>query len=536
MVVMSSYLWTMLRGDPWVFMACIAFLMGIVSCASPQPITGGTKDESPPSIIEEASTPNKQTNFKSKEIVLLFDEWVTLNDIYNQMVISPLMPDDPEITQKGKAIVIALPDSLRENTTYTMNFGNAITDLNEGNILENYVFVFSTGPELDSLSLNGIVTDAITLKPMEDVWVMLYPTGIDSAVYKRKPEYLGKTDITGKWSISYLRPDSFNVVALKDENVNFLYDQENEYFGWLDTPIHTAEVAGSLLEIRVFPREKRIGAQEVINFVPGWIKIIADLPFPKPAPQLLPPIDSTIYFWDTDTLHVWFHPSRNYSGNVIFEKDTTQVRVTSEKSLIDLPAPIKQVSGRISPGGVAIFASQVPLVQLDSTQIVLMLDSLERIPVSIYIDETDPRQFRIKALWTEEHRYELIFLPDAIKDYWGRTNDTTQHSTVVSGSDQYGELTVSIDSLDAAKQYVVFLKEGQQIVDTFVVANTASNKRVIRNLLPAAYTIEIIEDLNMNGAWDTGSYQDRRQPERKLIFIPEKLRAGWEQEVKVIWK
>ncbi|MEO6130776.1 MAG: Ig-like domain-containing protein, partial [Saprospiraceae bacterium] len=154
-----------------------------MACASPKAPTGGERDTKPPAIIESASTPNKQTNFQEKEITITFDEWTTLKDIYTQLVISPLMPHAPEIKQKGKGIVIKLPDSLRANTTYTINFGNAIADLNEGNILENYAFIFSTGNVLDSIRLSGNVTYAFTLKPADGAWVMLYPVNEDSAVY-----------------------------------------------------------------------------------------------------------------------------------------------------------------------------------------------------------------------------------------------------------------------------------------------------------------------------------------------------------------
>src|SRR5688572_11669522 len=105
------------------FLAFIATVLIISSCASPKPLSGGESDTAPPVIIEEESTPNQQTNFKENQVVLTFDEWVALKDVYSQLVISPPMPDEPEIKQKGKSIIIDLPDSLREETTYTINFG-----------------------------------------------------------------------------------------------------------------------------------------------------------------------------------------------------------------------------------------------------------------------------------------------------------------------------------------------------------------------------------------------------------------------------
>ncbi len=465
----------------------------------------------------------------------MFDEWVTLKDVYNQLVISPPMPDEPEIKQKGKAIIIQLPDSLREETTYTINFGNAITDLNEGNILDNYVFVFSTGSILDSLKLTGSVVDAITLKPVDDVWVMLYNVGEDSAVYKRKPDYIAKSNATGNWTMSFLPADSFAVVALKDENVNFLYDQEAEYFGWLDDPVYTVDQF-ELPPIYIFPRDKRTVVKEVIHVAPGWMKIIIDAPPPKPMPSLLPVIENPISMWQGDTLHIWYDPLNNYSGYVLLEDDSTQVRTSSQPSLLKQPLVIKPVSGRLRPGGMAVLTINVPVAIIDTTRILLQHDSLGVIPFQIKTVINDIRQITISAPWISETRYQLTFLPGAITDFWGRMNDTIRHSIVVSGPDQFGDLIMTLDGLDSTKQYIILLKEGEQIIDTFVVQESKDAQIIKRGLSPAKYVIEVIEDINRNEAWDTGSYEKRKQPERKMIFTPENLRAGWEQEIKMSWK
>jgi len=110
----------------WDYTLPLMLLLTLGGCASPKAPTGGPNDESPPVVVEDASTPNFQTNFKPDEITITFDEWFTLKDVAAQVVISPLMPEDPEIKQKGKSIIIVVPDSLREETTYTINFGSSI--------------------------------------------------------------------------------------------------------------------------------------------------------------------------------------------------------------------------------------------------------------------------------------------------------------------------------------------------------------------------------------------------------------------------
>jgi len=510
-------------------------LIWLFACASPKAPTGGSKDETPPAVIEEASTPNKQTNFHEKEIIITFDEWVTVKEIYSQLVVSPLMPDNPDIKQKGKAIIIKLPDNLREETTYTINFGNAIADLSESNVLENYAFVFSTGDVLDSFKLSGNVTNALTLKPADDVWVMLYPVGEDSAVYKRKPEYLAKTNKEGKWSMSNIRVDSFQVIALRDENLNFLYDQEGEFLGWLNEIIYTSQPVLELPDIWIFPREKRNVIKEVIHFAPGWLKVIVDSPYPKPVPDFLPSIDSASMIWDGDTLHVWYTPGKNYTGFAVLEDDSTQIRISQAPSRFKQPAGIKITSGRLHPAASATFISAVPVLTFDTTRVILQHDSLGMIPFNVEKDVRDSRRFAISALWQGQTRYNLTLLPGAIIDFWGRANDTIRQSIVVSGADQYGDLTMTIDGLDSSRQYILIIKEGEQIRDTFVLQHQNGGQVTKKGLLPGKYTIEMIEDLNQNGTWDTGNYEFRRQPERKMIFMPENLRAGWELEIKVTW-
>ena len=503
-------------------------------CASPQPLTGGAKDETPPKIIEAESTPNKQTSFKQKEITITFDEWIQLKDVDAQLVISPLMPAKPEIKQKGKSIIITLPDSLRENTTYSLNFGSAIQDLNENNKLENYSFVFSTGTFLDSITLSGKVMDAVSLKPAPDVWVMLYPTGDDSLVYKQKPEYLAKTGKEGQWSISNIREDSFLVVALKDENLNFIYDQETELFGWLDTIVKTT-VSKTLPDIVVSPREKKSVLQDVRHVAPGYLKVIIPGPTPKPVPTFEPSFQNAITEWELDTLHLWYDPATNYAGRVILGTDTTRIRASDGESLNSSRLIITGASGRLHPAEEAKLKASAPIQVIDTSLIQLNKDTVENIPFSIRMDSVSRRLFWVKANWVPPSRYVMKFMRGAITDIWGRSNDTFNFSFVVNALDQFSNLEMKLSGLDSTQQYIIFLKTGETIQRSFIVTNQSSLIIPTKGLAPGKYTIEMIEDSNKNGLWDTGVFASRRQPERKKIFTPDNFRASWDVEVEMKW-
>ncbi len=152
-----------------------------------------------------------QHAFSQRRIELVFDEWVTLSDVGTQVVVSPTLLKRPEVKLKGKKVVVELPeeDTLRPNTTYTINFGTAVKDLHEGNPAENLRFVFSTGDYLDSLTVNGSVVDAFTGDPVEKVSVMLYENLGDSVPRKERPYYFARTNKTGQFSIQNVRPGRF---------------------------------------------------------------------------------------------------------------------------------------------------------------------------------------------------------------------------------------------------------------------------------------------------------------------------------------
>src|SRR5699024_8030280 len=153
------------------------------SCASIQQPTGGPRDTIPPVIVEELPE-NLSTNFSAEEIEITFDEYVKLENEFSEISISPEMQARPTFKIKKKSLIITLPDSLETNTTYTINFGNALVDFNESNKLRNYYYVFSTGNEIDSLTVSGNVKDAFTLEPKLDATVMLIPIEKDSIFRK----------------------------------------------------------------------------------------------------------------------------------------------------------------------------------------------------------------------------------------------------------------------------------------------------------------------------------------------------------------
>jgi len=222
------------------------------NCAQQGSPSGGPRDEDPP-VVLESDPPNYSTRFRAKKIRVTFDEYVVLENVNQQLVVSPPMEEQPEVKLKKKSIIIEFEEELKPNTTYTFNFGDAIKDLHEGNKLQNFEYVFSTGEVLDSMSVRGTLKYAETLEtPEEPISIMLYTDLRDSVPLLDIPLYLGRSNDSGVFSVNNLRPDRYKIFALKDGNNNFLFDLPTEEIAFLDSSLlvdaaHIRQLLGDTL-------------------------------------------------------------------------------------------------------------------------------------------------------------------------------------------------------------------------------------------------------------------------------------------------
>src|SRR5690606_6246528 len=226
--------------------------LSLTQCANMQKPTGGPKDSIPPVLL--SITPENLTrNFKEKEIVLTFDEFIKTVNPQKEFSISPDTETQPIYKVRKKNFIIQLPDSLEENTTYTINFGKGLVDYNEGNPFINYNYVFATGNDLDSLSISGQVKNGYTkdfdLNKDKEMVALLIPTAKDSIFGKKKASYYTTVDSSGNFSFNNLREDTYRVYALKDVNNDKIFNGNDEWIGFLNNSIHlTSNVSGIKLE------------------------------------------------------------------------------------------------------------------------------------------------------------------------------------------------------------------------------------------------------------------------------------------------
>ncbi|MDY6802041.1 MAG: Ig-like domain-containing protein [Bacteroidota bacterium] len=206
------------------------------SCAKIVAPTGGPKDVEPPKVLS-SNPPNLSTNVEGKKIEITFDEFIQLKELNQKLVVSPPVEEKPEVIVKGKSLVIEFPVELKDSTTYNIYLGDAVQDYNEGNPIENFQYVLSTGDYIDSMTVEGKVLSAFNLLPQEDVLVMLYSDFSDSVPIKNIPEYISKTDKDGFFQMNNIRNDTFKIFALRDANKNYLYDLPNEGIAFADSAV-----------------------------------------------------------------------------------------------------------------------------------------------------------------------------------------------------------------------------------------------------------------------------------------------------------
>jgi hypothetical protein len=226
-----------------MFVAAVLVMLFEHCARIPGSISGGPKDETPPRFVQSAP-PNYSTNFNAKRIEISFDEWLQLKDVNNQFYSSPPMMKTPEILLYGRTVRVTPKEPLLPDITYMFDFGSSITDLNEGNVTTGFLYVFSTGDHIDSLTFTGRVLNAFNLKPggKDDkvtTWVMLYDDLSDSAVYRHTPTYITRADEMGFFTFSHIRPDTFRIFALRDMGGNLIFDNPTERIAFSDTLIVT---------------------------------------------------------------------------------------------------------------------------------------------------------------------------------------------------------------------------------------------------------------------------------------------------------
>lgn len=521
------------------FIYLIAALL-IYGCAQVVPLTGGDKDETPPQEVK--STPaNQSINFSETTITIEFDEFIKLQNLQQQLIVSPVMDEKPEISVKGKKLIIKLKETLTPNTTYSINFGNSIVDITENNPIPNYKYVFSTGTYLDSLSFSGSVVDAFELKTVDKIYVMLYDELEDSVPLLKKPRYIAITDKEGNFSVTNIAKGTYKVFALQDINANYLYDLPNEKIAFIDEPI---KIDSSLTHQHLFLFEEKQDNQ--------FLKKIEHKEFGKVIFYLNQPSQKITISTNRKEKIRWYEEERNPTNDTIIHwlmgvgdfkeveyyisegkkmLDTTTVSFIPSTKFKDTSFVLQtNITTSFDLNKQLFISTPRPISVFNSSTIILLEDS---IPIHVLIEEskTHPRKYELNYKFKEKTNYKMLIPSGVFQDILGLKNDTLRSSFTTKSDVDYGKIILKLTT-NFNTSYVLQLFKSNTL---FKEMYFSGNQTINYDFLQAGdYKFRLIIDENNNKKWDTGDYLKKKQPEEMIHYQkPITIRANWDNEI--IW-
>lgn len=526
-------------GKNLFFLMVALFVFG---CASIQKPMGGPRDLTPPKLLK-ATPENMTRNFSAKRITLEFDEFFKLSNQYQEISISPAMEKLPEYNVSRKVLNIDFKDTLQKNTTYVINFGKAIQDVNESNVLTNFTYVFSTGPHIDSLSMSGSVTNSITQEKEKDVTVMIFPIKQDSLLFgKKKPSIYTTTDSSGNFSLNNLHDGLYRIYALKEQSPNKIFDNDKELIAFSNRTINlnkdTSDIKLALFQ--QVPEKFRLSEKK---FTPnGVFSMIFNKRLDNPSVKIVypPDLDNQKIAEISKTKDT----ALVYMRNMAF--DSLRVAIYDNNKPIDTVYQLKgkkesftrtltfkygvSRDNKLKPNTDLRITANLPIESFEQGLIVLSEDSVNLTNYTIRKDTSGTRDLLIKYRWRPGSKYQLLLNEAAITDIYSDKNKRTGVAFEADKPENYSMLTLKVSVPEANKQYVIeLLDEQKNVVRTDVV--TGNTSVIYRNFLTQKYKVRVVYDANKNGRWDSGNVKRRTQPENIWLYDKEiTLRPNWEAE------
>ncbi|MDP4267343.1 MAG: Ig-like domain-containing protein [Bacteroidota bacterium] len=533
----------------------------VSSCANVVSPAGGPKDITGPKILK-AFPPNNSINFKSKNIELVFDEFVQIKE--NQITISPSLKNAPKYKLRKKTLNIDFQDSLENNTTYSINFGNGITDLNESNpMISSNKYVFSTGPNIDTFIVKGNIINAFDLKKEPDVTVMLYKQ-CDTLPTPKITEYYAKSNKDGDFEIKNVKGGQYNLFFLKDNNNNLIYDMPDEKIGFIDSCFNLGDtifknkklVSERNFNIRMFIKsneKQRLLKYESDDYCK--LKFIFNKSVEKLSIKLLKtkyPFEDiirikninktkdTIIYWlkETDSTSMLFQVKDNKSYT-----DTVEIKLqTRDKFTKENKNKFKLImASNISTASPFNISTPVqlsfnyPLHEYNYSNIVLTSGKNVVYPDSVYLD-LKKQNLYLKYPWKENTKYNLYVPKNMFTDIFGHGNDSLNLNFKTKSLKDYSTILLKLKMPVKNVNIIVQLMDDQDKVLREKYCRSDSTINVKFDFVdPGKYKFKLILDTNKNYIWDTGSIINKIQPEKIDIYpgIVE-LRANWDYEFE--WK
>lgn len=575
----------------------VAIVTSLLSaCANMASPNGGPYDELPPKFISSTPAPG-QLNYKGKKVEILFDELIQVDKPTENVIITPPQAMQPVIRANGRRVVVELEDTLRENTTYTIDFTNSIADNNEKNILENFSFAFSTGDQIDTLEISGVLLDAATLEPMPGITIGVHTDLADSAFTTTPFVRTSRTNDRGGFTIRNMAPGTYRIYALEDVMRTYKYSQPGQQiaFGdslivptfelttrqdttWKDSltidTIQTVPYTHFLpdnIALRLF--KEKAERQYMLRPERNDEKILTlrfNAPvdsFPVPVPVNFTPSEESWYYlqaeeegrtlkyWLTDSL-VWQQDTLSLSVDYLKSDSLNQLQPQTDtvnfvmrhrskaepkkkKKKDDEPEPIEFLGVNIAPSGT---------LEMTDTLSITFMEPVANLDSSLFRLER-----MVDSTWTA---VDFRFFPDTANSLrffilrpWQYAEEyrlTVDSATVFSVYGKWNNGLSNAFKLKKEEEYGhLFINLIGVDTTAFVELLNSSDVPVRKakvkergalfmDLRPDKYYARLTIDLNGNGEWDTGNYAEKRQPEL-VIYCPKQFQIMQNWQVDETW-
>ncbi|MDG1228255.1 MAG: Ig-like domain-containing protein, partial [Polaribacter sp.] len=468
-------------------------IITLVNCARTGRPEGGPKDEDAPLFVT-SNPPYETINFDEKEIELEFNEFVKLRDLNKQLFVSPPLKNPLLVTPQGtasKTLTLKILDTLHKNTTYIINFGNAIEDNNESNKLESFKYVFSTGGFIDSLTTSGEIKDSYQDIRPKNTNVLLYKIDTsftDSIIFNRKPNYITNTLDTSSYNLSNLKEGKYLMIALKESTNDYIFNPKQDQIGFASDTIvlpRDSIVKKPLLLFKEtqpykFKRGKEITKGKIAFGYEGEVKDL-QVKIISNTPKDFKSISK--FEIDKDTLNYWFTPIEADSLNFIVtnQKFIDTITVKLRKKKIDSLLLNSSVGRTFHFRDTLFIEGNNPLVKIDTNKITLTDKDTLAVSFSSFISKTENK---IALIFNKkpQQTYSLKIMPSAIFDIFEQKNDTLKFNFITTEIENYGRITMNIDN-QSSQNLIIELLEGKN-KDKLVERRFISNSEEIQfNLL-----------------------------------------------------
>lgn len=516
------------------FFGILLFGLFLGSCARVGSPNGGAKDSlSPVFLKSNIDTSRVNISTKLRELRLDFDEYIVLKEINKNLIISPPIQKIKKILPSNlanKYILIQWEEDLRENTTYNFNFGNAIADNNEGNILPYFNFAFSTGNHIDNLYISGDIKDAMfpeKTTSKNNVVVSLYPENSD---FRQKPTYITKSDEDGYFELNYLQKGDYKLLAFEDENQNSVYDAGKEKVAFLRENIRLSEnISG--LELNLYPSKKAVKYKELKKIEGGILLLFEG----KPNKVEVKILEENEQNWvanhqpKSDSVRIWINDKRLFSKNLKISYSTKEKQDTlsaiytgSERQDLSLS---NHIGALLSPSQDFMINSNMDLAQISPEKWILKQDSVSQ-KFNAIISEKDADKIILSSDFQPGKKYTLSIPKESVSGHFYSNKKSYIFNFEIDKAENYGSLVLKLNQTPESKFWI-------ELIDNkgIVKYKKYINQQEIRftDLKPGNYFARILMDSNKNEFWDEADFSEKNLAEEVFVFPKElNIRAMWE--------